>query len=257
MLQKDAIATYTSARAEVQAVPAYTVCSGSIASETKVTETCEEVLWSYEDAAGNVTQVYKGALPIGNTGSRTVTGPYPKAATIDGVAVTGSYYRICYYTYTVVTGPKATTCINYPAVAYQAARPASVSYANDYGWNAGANSIDSQTGDCELAWTMELAIGVVCGLASSRADVTDFSRITHGWFFDTDSAGAPRARVVESGQLLGGAFGYDATTLFKVRRIAGIVTYWLGADLLRTSTEASVGEVWAGCALYASGDTIP
>lgn len=257
MLQKDAIVTYTPARAEVQAVPAHTVCSDSITSETRAVETCEEVLWSYEDAEGKVTQVYKGALPIGSSGSLTVTGPYPKTTTIDGAAVTGSYYRICYYSYTVATGPKTTTCINYPAVAYQPARPASLSFASDYGWNAGANSVDSQAGDCELVWAMEQAVGVVIGLTSDRVDVTDFGRITHGWLFDTDNAGAPRARVVESGQLLGAAYWYDATTLFKVMRIAGVVTYWRGTELLRTSTYPSLGEVWAGCALYASGDAIP
>lgn len=224
------------------AQPERTVCS-TPAAPGYWTQTCKRV------EIGNGV-----AIPPG--GELVVV--YDPNGTIDPktgqVKVIDSYIRVCTSTW-VSTGPAGpVSCVTYPAqpaVPPQPARPSVVRHYQVLAWNAGANSVVTQEGDCVCTFTMKRVVGVVVGLTAQRENVTDYQRLTHALYFHSG-----RFNVMERGTVKSDAFAYANGDEFKIQRVRNEVTYIHNGKRVYTSRLPSSGEVSVGCALYASGDAI-
>lgn len=148
-------------------------------------------------------------------------------------------------------------CFTIPADPGQPYIPARVEQTPQAAWDAGANSEIELEGDVSLRFNMRRATGVVIGLTNDRENVTDRSRITHGFYFTSTANGRWQAQVMEAAKVVTSVRAYDEETLFEVRRVAGAVTYWIDAELVHSSRTPSAGQVSVGTALYATGDTAP
>lgn len=150
-----------------------------------------------------------------------------------------------YTTCTVCTGQDAIT-----------PRPARVVEVPNPGWNAGANSIAVRDGDLVAQWTVPEAAGAVCGFAHApRADATDVTAITHGWYAFA-AMGFRFAQPYEAGHPRAPAEAIDATSELELRRIAGVVTYWLDGVEIYESMDPSAGPTVLAASLYSPEDSL-
>lgn len=192
-------------------------------------------------------------LPEGDTGTSLPPGAtlvYDTAGHLTG-------YRVCASTWVADGVPAEPVCTTYPEQAHVAAQAAYSEAVSNDGWNAGANSVDSQAGGCELAWTQGEVVGEVLGITSDLEDVSDYTRISHGFYFTHAVGGGPRFRVMESGAARTAEAAYVPGDTFKVLRVGGSVTYWHNDVQVHASSVVSTGTVNAGVSLYASGDQAP
>lgn len=169
------------------------------------------------------------------------------------------YVIIPYYEWVPYSNPGDPICTTYPAVEYQPAVPtvpARWETKPRVGWDAGANSVQTHSGDCEAKWTMGMVVGAYIGLTDDRENVTSPERLTHAFYFH-QRAGVPQFRVVESGSARSSDRPYTPGDEFAIRRVRGGVSYWYNGEKLQDSSETSEGEVSVGCAIYMSGDVLP
>lgn len=154
------------------------------------------------------------------------------------------------------------TCYSYPGSPGTPGMPSKTMRRVDLGWNSGANSGDTQNGDCVLDFTMAAAVvSAVAGLKPSRDGVGIPELITHGFYFLMGS-GQNFYAVIEKGvigSLQTRASGLDDS--FEIRRIGRTVTYVVydavgNIAFQQTSSAPLYGPVIASGCLYASGDTI-
>lgn len=150
-----------------------------------------------------------------------------------------------------------TGCYVVPAQSAIPSAPSRVEILPWFEWNAGANSVASHEGDARVVFTMVPAVGVVLGFAPDRDDPTNMLRVTHGFSFTKSANDDARAQIIEAGVTKGGVHTYDDETEFQVRRVSGVVTYWIDGEMIYVSRTPSVGEIIVGTALYASGDAAP
>lgn len=148
-------------------------------------------------------------------------------------------------------------CVTTPGIPPVIGSPPRVEYVPTFAWDAGANSIDEHEGDCFVRWDMQAVIGVACGLTNERGDVTDLSRITHGFMFSTANNGRPQFDIIESGRTLGMLFNYLPGDEFEIRRVGGVVTYRFAGELFHESGRPSTGTVIVTSSLYGTGDQLP
>jgi hypothetical protein len=146
-------------------------------------------------------------------------------------------------------------CTTYPGQAYVAYVPSTTKTTLDVGWDAGAISVDSQPGDCEVTFTMGDVVGARVGLEPSASDSTSLEVLTHALYFYQDGASNVYV-VVESGQAMTPPAAYAFDDAWAIRRVGALVTYWCNGALVYQSAAPSAGELQVGGRLYSSGDTI-
>lgn len=163
-------------------------------------------------------------------------------------------------------------CTICDAVAASPAVPPSVSYSNNLGWNARADSEQTLDGDLHLVFSIEtLPVGgVVCGLRAPSPIPASPPMLTHA-FMVSMSYSYPFFDIYERGAKVHAPLLQDINNelsnvgdTLEVRRQGGIVTYWYTSSyengpqhlLVYTSNVRSIGPVVVSGCLYASGDTI-
>jgi hypothetical protein len=120
------------------------------------------------------------------------------------------------------------------------------------GWNSGASSIRSLSGDGYLAFsTAENTTNKLCGLSNGDSDQS---------YADIDFAIDLRENgvmwIYEGGVRLARVGTYVAGDMFKVDVTGGVVTYWKNGALLYTSTATVNFPLVADTALLTNGATI-
>lgn len=239
--------TFTPGTPEVPARPARTVCVPSEASGTWVW-TCRRI----DYVPGQSIAIPPGGELIVVYGDEIdpITGE---------LIVVDTYIRVCGSEW-VPSGrtPTAPVCTDYPATPYQPAVPARYESTPTFEWNAGANSITELDGDVVVTVTgQNAAVGIVVGLADDRElPQGQYERISHGFYFHTNTSGHLLYDIIESGSIRTGGGTYTSTTVFELLRVGGVVTYLVDGALRRTSSTSSSGVVFVGTSLYATGDTI-
>jgi hypothetical protein len=149
-------------------------------------------------------------------------------------------------------------CLVCPEQAAQDYLPPSIENRAVVGWNAGANSLVMLDGDLRAKFDMPLGeIGTIIGLKGDRAKPTNPALIEHGWYFQKGGS-TDLVQPIERGVTIGSPItGRTADTVFEIRRIQGLVSYWKDGVKVYTSALPSAGVKVVNCCLYASGDTVP
>lgn len=127
------------------------------------------------------------------------------------------------------------------------------------GWNAGATSIDSLDGDVHTVFSVDIHAAGIVGFCANRADVTDFRKISHGFYFDRDPmTGSRRCAVMEAGGVIGAWFACAVDDVFEIRRETdqGTVTYKVHDTAIYVSPKPLFGAVQVGTSLYMAGDEV-
>ena len=157
--------------------------------------------------------------------------------------------------------PSPGRCAVYPEIAAIPGTPSRTSVENDFGWNCGANSEQFADGDFELMFN-EIGfgnIGAVIGIVPSRSTpVTEYQRITHGFYFSASSSGRGLYSIMESGRIVYGSETISRdSSRYKIQRVDGNVAYYIDDELIFTSRVKSIGEAIIGASLYATKDSLP
>lgn len=145
--------------------------------------------------------------------------------------------------------------VQYPATPgqkYIPSSPAGVGY--NLGWNSGARSLVAIEGDGKATFQAGASnVGAVCGLNGYEAPLNyTGSSILFGWYLARGTA-----KVIEGGQVKTGTHAYNNSTVFKIKRAGGAITYWLDDVLVHTSTTVTSTEpLWLQAALYSGDDEI-
>lgn len=157
-----------------------------------------------------------------------------------------------------VAPPDPGACTTYPATPGRPAAPARVDVSDNYGWNSGANSVDTFDGDVELVFSgQQRVVGAAIGITSDREPVGPKDRLTHAFYFFQSQGGQRMFQLMEAGRAMTPAEPYDSADEFRMQRVGNTVTYLRNNRVLLTSLARSHGEVSAGCAMYSAGDSVP
>lgn len=138
-----------------------------------------------------------------------------------------------------------------PGQAYIPAKPAGVDY--NLGWNAGGRSRSFVAGDGQATFQAGASnVGAICGLNGYESPL-NYTGVTirYGWYLARGTA-----KVIEFGAVRTGTFAYDNATVFKIKRVGRVVTYWVDETLAFTSTDTSTEPLWLQAALYSGDDEI-
>lgn len=265
--------TYHAAVAEVPYRAAYTVCQQQSSGYWETRTTTTDVTSKFTSGnfgiqlAGNayvMLTYYDGAvIKLTSSGYNVVVkgshwvdvGGYSQAGRTTAAVSNATLYTSA-SVWVDTTNSSNVVCTTYPEQAYVAGQAAYAETAPLAGWDAGANSVDSQTGNCEVAFGMGLVVGVIVGLTTDLEDVADYTRLTHALYFHQDTGGHPVYSVIESGQIVRAAESYALSDTWAIRRVGATVSYFRNSLRVMVSQAPSSGELSVGSALYYSGDMI-
>ena len=118
------------------------------------------------------------------------------------------------------------------------------------GWNSGARSIASISGDGGASWTVGQSIGIVCGL-NDFDESAGFTEIDHAFYIASS-----KYRIIESGSFKTSSSNFSEGDVFRIERLGGTVRYYVDGSLVYTSLKPSEGEVFVDCSLYFYLDSI-
>lgn len=264
---------YHAAVAEVPYRAAYTVCQQQTSGYWETQASTEDItsLWNSGNfgiqlsgssyimltyADGTAIKLTNGGYNVLVQGSEwTSAGGYTQAGNTTAALSSAVLYTTA-SVWVDTTNSGDVVCTTYPEQAYVAGQAAYIETVPLAGWDAGANSVDTQAGDCEVAFGMGLVVGVIVGLTTDLEDVADYTRLTHALYFHQDAGGHPVYSVIESGQIVRAAESYALSDTWAIRRVGAAVSYFRNGLRVMVSRTPSSGELSVGSALYYSGDTI-
>jgi hypothetical protein len=118
------------------------------------------------------------------------------------------------------------------------------------GWNSGARTIDSFSGNGAFQFKVGKSVGVICGLNDQDSSAR-YEEIDHAFFIESG-----RYKIIEKGSIRKTSASYTAGSIFKITRINGVVRYFIENALVYTSFTKSYGTVFGDCSLYAYLDEV-
>lgn len=184
-------------------------------------------------------------------------GPYREVnCRVTGYVLSNGMF-IPLYTCDLVRDPIYTyKCEYIPYVPASPGAPARVDKTARVGWDAGATSTSSFSGDCELAFSLDPVAGAYVGLTDVNWGA-DPSRLRFA-FLLYQAGGRQNFSVVVDGTQRIAPRTYGSGDVFKIQRAAGALTFLVNDMVVYTAPDPSVGNtLWAGTTLYASGDAVP
>lgn len=131
--------------------------------------------------------------------------------------------------------------------------PSQTTYDFNLGWNAGArsNGFIYSGDDGYVEWKVPYSlVGGVLGFNDADSDAS-YPNIEHAFYFS-----GKVARVYEMGVQVHFVGAYADGDLFRITRVAGVVTYKQNGTLVYTSGAASTGTVFLDSSLYSGGDYV-
>lgn len=146
-------------------------------------------------------------------------------------------------------------CEYIPYVPASPATPARIETTPRFGWDAGARSVVSREGDCQLEFSIDPVVGTYVGLSADSADVTDTSRFRYAFYLHQANYQNQYAVIVDGKQCTAPA-PYTAETVFKIRRLGEKVEFRVDDEVVHTDV-ASTDLLYAATTVYASGDAVP
>lgn len=152
-------------------------------------------------------------------------------------------------------GCEAVGCVNCDAVEYSPGSPAYNVYEPVQNWDAGANSIDTLTGDLHTVFNADVTGALVVGFKASRENVAAPSAVLHGLLLRSQG-GRLYVSVVERGEEVTSPVPRVEGDTFEIRRVNGNVSYWQNSTKLHVSAKRSFDALVVNACLYMSGDTV-
>ena len=233
-------------RAAVPAVPARTVCTPKPApGEWRYTCTRQELPddWS--------------AILIPPGGRLVIV--YDPNGTIDPITgqvrVIDMYLEVCTSRWVTTGEPGPPVCVTYPAqpaLPEIVAQPARVETVPLREWNAGADSVAIEDGDCVVTFVMQVVSGVVVGLEEVSVDPPlGIERAPFGLYF-----AGQQFQVIESGETRTVPRGFTPGDEFQILRFGSRILYRHNGQLVYESKNTSAEPLRVCSSLYASGDFI-
>ena len=149
-------------------------------------------------------------------------------------------------------------CEYIPYVPAVPASPARIETTPRIGWDAGAQSVVSRDGDCQLEFSVDPVIGAYIGLSADSADVadvTDTSRFRYAFYLHQDNYQNQYVVIVD-GEQCTAPMPYTADTVFKIRRLGEKVEFRVDDEVVHIDA-ASTDLLYAATTVYASGDAVP
>lgn len=147
-------------------------------------------------------------------------------------------------------------CEYLPYVPAVEASPAHWEASPRIGWDAGAQSTESQEGDCELEFSLDRVTAVYIGLSPATDDSVSIERF-HYAFYLYQANYVPTFVAVVDGAVATAPAPYTDATVFKIRRVGATVAFLVDDLRVHTEYNAYVGGLYAGTSVYASGDEVP
>lgn len=144
----------------------------------------------------------------------------------------------------------------FPGRIFTPAVPAVMAPDYNDGWNAGADSIASISGNLRVLFSVDMSGGGAVGLMRGRDFVFDFTAIANAFYFANTGSGL-RVFVMERGVVRTEGRPASANNEFEIRRERGVVTYSIDGQVVYTSPELSYGELRVGTSIFHGGDGIP
>lgn len=126
---------------------------------------------------------------------------------------------------------------------------------NNLGWDAGARSVQTQSGDCVASFApTPNSVGVIVGFNTINRDA-GVADIKYGIYF-RKAAGVQLFSAIEAGAQVGASGTYTAADKFQITRNTSVVQYWKNGVVFYTSAVLSTGIVFLDTSLYAAGDGV-
>ena len=138
-----------------------------------------------------------------------------------------------------------------------AERPRRLRYDPNRGWNAGADGVVYAAANCTYTFSVELAEQIVTGLSFDRPDSSRQNDISHAFLLTMQDAQSMWS-IVEYGVVKTDpvAFVNGSTTVFKVLRTNGVVTYQVNGSEVYISLNRSSESISQSVSFYSAGDSV-
>jgi hypothetical protein len=225
-LIKQAIETYVPAVAEVVAIPAYSEVSYVKKAVTKTGGKAQSTI---------PVPVYG---PVKDEYGRTSQGiiGYTAAPTSTYVV----YEDVPVYTF-------------HPGVPGIPGKDAVTLTDQQFGWNSGAQSVDSVDGDFQIHCAVDASVqGVLVGIQAAGGQSGSFNSVEHGILI----ASAQPVAVIERGVNKSTGALVAGQVFITISRAAGAVTYRIGETPIYTSAVMSSGPMVMSAVMYAGSDAV-
>ena len=122
-------------------------------------------------------------------------------------------------------------------------------------WDAGANSIATVDGDLQVIFRVPIVMGVKVGFFPDGARNGADADALRNAFYVFSTTDGQRWAIIDNGRTVQGSLA-TATTKYEIRRVGGVVYYFIDDALVFTSSVASSGPLRVGSTLYKTGDMV-
>lgn len=118
------------------------------------------------------------------------------------------------------------------------------------GWDAGARTVASLSGDGVFTFSVGKSGGIVCGL-NRQDNNAGYKEIDYAFYIE-----GHKYRVIENGVTKTAQFNFSPGAVFKITRTNGVFRYFVDDLFIYESTRASLGTFFGDCSLYAFLDSV-
>jgi len=132
-----------------------------------------------------------------------------------------------------------------------ASKPANIATEFNFGWSAGARSLEMLHGDGYASFSINAAtVGAVVGLDSGTLEFS-LAGAEHALYFRRGLVS-----VIESGVALTAAREFTTADVFRIKRTGLLIRYFQNDTLIYTSSAPSYGAQYLEASLYSGGDAV-
>lgn len=124
-------------------------------------------------------------------------------------------------------------------------------------WDAGANSIATEDGDLHVTFNVPVSAGVKVGFfPDGDRNSADAEAMPNAFYVFSGTDGFQYAIVDNGRTVVPKNNQANAQTNYEIRRVGGVVSYYVDDELVYTSSVHSSGPLRVGTTMYRTGDMV-